>query len=255
MGLPWWLRLGKESACRARDPDSIPGVGRSSGDGNGCPLQGSCLENSMDRGAWWAIVHRVTKSWTQLNRLSMHASKQLTLWGFPDGSESKESACNAGDPDLIPGREDPLEKKTATHSSILWGQHYPNTNISQREILLSKEGKPWMNSPHEHKCKNPLQSISSQTSNHNHETATGTTNYRHTRTQERKGQRTPVSARPGQDAKASHEGKNTSFITGRENHLKHLSLIQTNWERSKADNICLLPPAEWETIRNKRPYQ
>ena len=79
-----------------------------------------------------------------------------------------------------------------------------------------------------HKCKNPLQSISSQTSNHNHETATGTTNYRHTRTQERKGQRTPVSARPGQDAKASHEGKNTSFITGRENHLKHLSLIQTN---------------------------
>ena len=42
-------------------------------------------------------------------------------------------------------QEDPLEKKMATHSSILWGQHYPNTNISQREILLYKEGKPQMN--------------------------------------------------------------------------------------------------------------
>jgi len=49
---------GKESACNARDPDSIPGSGRSPGVGNGYPLlQYSCLENSMDRGALWAIVH------------------------------------------------------------------------------------------------------------------------------------------------------------------------------------------------------
>ena len=69
-------------------------------------------------------------------------------------------------------QEDPLKKKMATHSSTLWGQHYPNTNISQREILLYKEGKSQMNSPHEHKCKNPQQSTSSQTSNHNHKRAT-----------------------------------------------------------------------------------
>ena len=47
---------GKESACNAGDPGSIPGLGRSSGEGNGNPLQYSCLKNSMDRGAWWAII-------------------------------------------------------------------------------------------------------------------------------------------------------------------------------------------------------
>ena len=49
-----------------RDVDSIPGLGRSPRDGHGKPLQYSCLENPMDRGAWWTIVHGVAKSWTQL---------------------------------------------------------------------------------------------------------------------------------------------------------------------------------------------
>ena len=48
----------------AGDLGLIPGLGRSSGEGNGNPLQYSCLENTMDRGAWWATVHRVKKSWT-----------------------------------------------------------------------------------------------------------------------------------------------------------------------------------------------
>ena len=51
----------------------IPGSGRSPGEENGNPLQYSCLENALDRGAWWATVHRVTKSWTQLKRLSSHS--------------------------------------------------------------------------------------------------------------------------------------------------------------------------------------
>ena len=59
---------GKASACNAGDPNLIPGLGRSTGEGNGNPLQYSCLENSMDRGAWQAIVHGVTKSWTQLSK-------------------------------------------------------------------------------------------------------------------------------------------------------------------------------------------
>ena len=50
----------------AREVSSIPGSGRSPEDGNGNPLQYSCLENFMDRGAWWAIVHGVEKSQTQL---------------------------------------------------------------------------------------------------------------------------------------------------------------------------------------------
>ena len=57
--------VGKESACNAGDLGSIPGSGRSPGEGTGNPPQYSCLENPMDRGAWWALVHGVTKSWTQ----------------------------------------------------------------------------------------------------------------------------------------------------------------------------------------------
>ena len=55
---------GRESACNAGDLGSVPGLGRSSGEGNGNQLQYSCLENSMDKGAWQAIVHGVTKSQT-----------------------------------------------------------------------------------------------------------------------------------------------------------------------------------------------
>ena len=56
---------GKASIYNAGDPGSIPGWGRSSGEGNGIPLQYSCLENPMDRGALWATVHEVAKSRTQ----------------------------------------------------------------------------------------------------------------------------------------------------------------------------------------------
>ena len=58
---------GKESACNAQDLSSIPGSGRSPGEGNGYPLQYSCLENSMERGAWGATVHGVAKSQTRLS--------------------------------------------------------------------------------------------------------------------------------------------------------------------------------------------
>ena len=57
---------GKESACNARDLDSIPGSGQSPLEWHGYPLQYSCLENSMDRGAWWGTVHGITKNQTGL---------------------------------------------------------------------------------------------------------------------------------------------------------------------------------------------
>ena len=64
---------GEASAYNAGDPGSIPGSGRSPGEGNGNPLQYSCLENPMDRGAWWATVHGVAKSWTWLSHFtSLH---------------------------------------------------------------------------------------------------------------------------------------------------------------------------------------
>ena len=64
---------GKASDYNAGDPGSIPGSGRPPGEGNGNPLQYSCLENPMDGEAWWAIVHGVTKSRTRLSDLTSHA--------------------------------------------------------------------------------------------------------------------------------------------------------------------------------------
>ena len=58
---------GKESACNTGDAGSIPRLGRSPGEGNGNSLQYSCLENYMDREAWWDTVHGVAKSQTQLS--------------------------------------------------------------------------------------------------------------------------------------------------------------------------------------------
>ena len=66
------VKLGyKASACNVGDPGSIPGSGRSPGEGNGNPLQYSCLENPMDRGAWRTTVHGVSKSRTQLSNFTV----------------------------------------------------------------------------------------------------------------------------------------------------------------------------------------
>ena len=78
MDIPEWLS-GKESACNAEatgDTGSIPGLGRSSVERNGYPLQYFCLENHMDRGAWRATVHRFAKRQTGLNQLSSSSSSK-----------------------------------------------------------------------------------------------------------------------------------------------------------------------------------
>ena len=78
---------GKESACHTGELGLIPRLGRSRGEGKGCPLQYSCLENSRDRGTWWAAVH----------------GEKL---GFPGGAVIRNLPANAGDTsnlDLISG--------------------------------------------------------------------------------------------------------------------------------------------------------
>ena len=70
-GLRWWFS-GQEFACHAGDSGdtgSIPGLGTSPGGCSSSPLQYFCLENSMDRGAWWATVHEITKSQTLLSKI------------------------------------------------------------------------------------------------------------------------------------------------------------------------------------------
>ena len=74
----------KASASNAGDLGSIPGSGRSPGEGNGNPLQYSCLENPMDRGAWWATVHGVAKSQTPLSDLTnlTKSRERENVWGY-----------------------------------------------------------------------------------------------------------------------------------------------------------------------------
>ena len=82
----------KESACNAGDSGSIPELERFPEEGNGKPLQHSCLENSIDRGAWWATAHGVAKSQTRLGKyhftslpFSLSPSKGLLKgWGRED---------------------------------------------------------------------------------------------------------------------------------------------------------------------------
>ena len=94
------------NAGNVRDTGSIPGSGRSLGGGHGNPLQYSCQQNHMDRGAWWATVHSVTKSQTWLKWLS----KYIRIIGLPRWLNGKESACNAGDVGSVPGlRRSPRE--------------------------------------------------------------------------------------------------------------------------------------------------
>ena len=70
----------KASACNAGDPGLIPGLGRSPREGNGNPLQYSCLENPMDGGAWLATVHGVPKSRTQLSDFTFTLLFRYTQW-------------------------------------------------------------------------------------------------------------------------------------------------------------------------------
>ena len=88
---------GKASACRAGDPGSIPGLGRSPGEGNGNPLQYSCLENSMDWGAWWATVHGVAKSRTRLSNFTFtfQAILELSTGHGLVGNEADESVLQS----------------------------------------------------------------------------------------------------------------------------------------------------------------
>ena len=84
---------GKESTCNAGDLGLIPGLGRCPGEGNSYPLQYSCLENSIDRGAWQATDHGVTKSWTRLSSPSQDGDTNNWLEKVSFHSNYKERQC------------------------------------------------------------------------------------------------------------------------------------------------------------------
>ena len=112
---------------QCRRPGLIPGSGRSSGEGNGYPFQCSCLENFMERGTWWPIVHGVTRSWTWLRDFHFWVSPVpatvMLNFGASCGSAGEESACNEGTWVWSLGWEDPLEKGKAA-SPVFWPREF-----------------------------------------------------------------------------------------------------------------------------------
>jgi len=107
---------GKESACKAGALDLIPGLGRSPGERNGNPFQYSCLENPMDRGAWWAIVHGVTKAGTTEQLIHTHTltapmrGGSLEDWGLFEGAKCQPdgNSCSHHITSVKIPTEDPL---------------------------------------------------------------------------------------------------------------------------------------------------
>ena len=93
--LPCWLRQWR--TCLPKQETWVWSLGQEDPleKGMAYPFQYSCLENSMDRGAWWAIVHNIAKSQTWLKDFHFHFKQYL---GFLGSSAGKESTCNAGDP-------------------------------------------------------------------------------------------------------------------------------------------------------------
>ena len=123
---------GKVSACNVGDPGSIPGLGRSPGEGNGNPIQYACLENPRDRGSWWAAVCGVAQSRTQLKRLSSSSSSSrasLIAQLVKNPPAMQENLVQF----LV--WEDPLEKGMATYSSVFtwripWTLCHPFSSVS-----------------------------------------------------------------------------------------------------------------------------
>jgi len=134
-----WLS-GKESACNAGDTGvacSIPGLGRSPGEGNGNPLQASYLEDLMDRGAWWATVHGVTKRQTR-QPLSTLAFTPLYAWLCSDpehphkarGRNPRSWVSGVSMEDWHPLKEDPN----------FWPSPGPQTSLPTHQAAPGPEG-------------------------------------------------------------------------------------------------------------------
>ena len=116
--------VSKESLCDAGDPGSIPGSGRSLGEGNGNPLQCSCLENPMDRGAWQAVVHGLPR-----------VGHNLVTKPPPPVQETWVQSL---------GQEDPLEKEI-THSVFLLGRsHGQGRQVGYSPWGCKRVGHNWV---------------------------------------------------------------------------------------------------------------
>ena len=125
---------GKESACHAGDLGSIPRSGRSSGEGKGTPLQYSCLENPMDRGAWQATVHGVGKSRTRLSNKHTHRHHLFLII-----LKTLKRRCLI--PPLLPASSRPFRTTKCSNQKATGTDPEPTLHSSSR--CPAKESRPW----------------------------------------------------------------------------------------------------------------
>ena len=129
---------GKASAYNAGDPGLIPESGRSPGEGKGNPLQYSCLENPMDRGAWWATIHGVTKSRTRLSDFCVCVCFVYSCHLFLTSSASVAAATAAKSLQSCPTLCDPIDGSPLGSSfpGILQARILEWVAISFRSLLF-----------------------------------------------------------------------------------------------------------------------
>ena len=127
---------GKESACNAGNPGSIPGSGRFPGEGNGNPLQYSCLENFMGRGAWWTTVHGVSKSRTQLSDwhfyFHVYTHSHVYMYTFQKMKVNKIhlwAHSDKGLDNICPLRDEPRGHGLWTRSGLMFSNCDPYSKL------------------------------------------------------------------------------------------------------------------------------
>ena len=142
----------KESACSVGDPGSIPGLGGSPGEGNGYPLQYSCLENPMDRGAWRATIHGVSNSQTRLTlslsycRLGHSFCSSVAYCNERDKRGNKELTCHVTKfwnwssslPSLLPPSLLLSIPSLFAYSRVLWGTAWTSFSFSKKHQYRKK---------------------------------------------------------------------------------------------------------------------
>ena len=130
--LPWWLS-GKECTCQAGDMCLIPGSERSPGEGNGNPLQYSCLGNSRDRGAWRATVHEVSKESDTTQRLNNNSNSEE---GVQTGAQIQREKT-----DIYKPRSEASDETTLLTPSS--PQNWREINVSCHRVCGTLIWQPW----------------------------------------------------------------------------------------------------------------
>ena len=156
-GLPC-SSAGKESACNAGDPGLLPWLGRSSGEGKGYPVQYPGLENPMDRGAWWAAAHRVTKSQTRLSHWAQPYTSSLETPTFEAGGncwilprevqallQLDTPASPLADEEIFPVSADGVER--ALGGRVFWTSRWSTSFLNLLLILRTSHCTYLTNSP------------------------------------------------------------------------------------------------------------